>query len=299
MLVLEKIYKNFGNKTAIDNLNLEIKRGEIIALLGQNGAGKSTLLKLITSLQKPTSGNIEYESEFTGNNFLKNTGYLPEERGLILTKSIKDQVLFLGRLKGMNKEEIIKNLKYWMEVLEVKGELKSKIGSLSKGNQQKVQIICALINNPDLIILDEPYSGLDQINGEILTRKILDLKAEGKTIIFSTHRLEDLEYLCDRVLILDSGKLILDAYADDLSNRFGFNVLEIKKRIAKEFFNDYDTMLIKEYGQIVCLDVENIEYDKNELENLILKEENPYYIKRTISISEVFSKLVGREDEPI
>ncbi|TPR18813.1 ATP-binding cassette domain-containing protein [Apilactobacillus timberlakei] len=220
MIEFKNVSKSYDGFQAVNNLSFQLHKGEILSLIGQNGAGKSTTFHMLLDFIKPSSGNIN------GNNNL-NIGYMPEERGLYLKESIKNQMLYFASLHGMKRVEALKKLKVWMEKLNVVGDIEDKVESLSKGNAQKVQLIACLMFNPDLLILDEPFSGLDPVNADLLIKAVLEAKKSGTMIIFSTHNMENVEKLSDYVVMLSHGKTVLKGTLNDIYNQFGRSKLDI------------------------------------------------------------------------
>lgn len=220
-LNIKNISKRFGDNLAVDDLNINIPEGEIFGLLGGNGAGKTTTFRMILGLLTPTNGSVTYQGRKINYKMTDNIGYLPEERGLHPKMKVREQIQYLGKLKGMTSKEVDQQLDYWLEKFEVPENKNKKIEKLSKGNQQKIQVIAAIIHNPSLIILDEPFSGLDPINVEILKRSVIELKNSGATIIFSTHRMEHVEELCENVCILNKGRAVVAGNIDQIKADFG------------------------------------------------------------------------------
>ena len=220
-LEIKNVSKHFGDNVAVDDLNVEIPEGEIFGLLGGNGAGKTTTFRIILGLLNATEGNVLYNGKKIDYSVTDYIGYLPEERGLHPKLKVREQIQYLGKLKGMSGKEVDKQLDYWLEKFEVPENKNKKIEKLSKGNQQKIQVIASIIHNPSLIILDEPFSGLDPINVEILKRSVIEMKDKGATIIFSTHRMEHVEELCENVCILNKGRSVVAGNIDQIKSDFG------------------------------------------------------------------------------
>lgn len=222
-LVLEQVVKQFGEKTAVSEISLQVEQGEIYGLLGANGAGKTTTMRMVLGLIYPDSGRILYNGKPYGNELQHQMGYLPEERGLYPKVKVSDQIIYLARLRGMSASEADKNLKYWLDRFEVPEYYDKKIEELSKGNQQKMGFIAAVVHKPKLVIMDEAFSGLDPVNVELLKATVKELRDEGTSILFSTHRMEHVEELCRNITILDRSKTVLQG-----------NLTEIKKRYPRE-----------------------------------------------------------------
>lgn len=221
-LELKNITKEFNKKIAVHNLNLTVPTGEVFGFLGANGAGKTTTFRMILDLIKPTSGTIYWNGKPINYKIKNRIGYLPEERGLYPNMTIEEEILYFGRLKKMNRTEIVSEIKYWLDRFEITENIKKKkVGSLSKGNQQKIQLITAIINKPDLLILDEPFSGLDPVNVEMLKSAVKDLQKNGTTIVFSSHRMDHVEELCENICIMKHGQPVVSGKIKDIKNNFG------------------------------------------------------------------------------
>ncbi|HEX7064393.1 MAG TPA: ABC transporter ATP-binding protein [Bacillales bacterium] len=220
-LKLEHVEKRFGNFTAVDNVTLEIPERQMFGLLGSNGAGKTTTFRMILGLLQPSKGKISWQGEQINYETSNMIGYLPEERGLYPKLKVRDQLIYLGRLRGMKKPEIVEQLSYWLEKFNVPEYMDKKVNDLSKGNQQKIQFIASVIHQPKLLILDEPFSGLDPVNLEILKSAVLELKERGTSILFSSHRMEDVEELCEHLCILHKGKQVVHGSLQEVKRAFG------------------------------------------------------------------------------
>lgn len=221
-LEIKNITKVFNKKIAVHNLNLTVPTGEVFGFLGANGAGKTTTFRMILDLIKPTSGIILWDGKPINYKIKNRIGYLPEERGLYPNMTIEEEILYFGRLKKMNRTEIVSEIKYWLDRFEITENIKKKkVGSLSKGNQQKIQLITAIINKPDLLILDEPFSGLDPVNVEMLKSAVKDLQKNGTTIVFSSHRMDHVEELCENICIMKHGQPVVSGKIKDIKNNFG------------------------------------------------------------------------------
>ena len=237
------ITKVFGNLIAVKNLSFEIKEGEVLGLVGQNGAGKSTAFKMILDFIKPDSGKIIYDLKQNNKLDLDNIGYLPEERGLYLDMTIQQQVLYFAELHNYDKKLVIKELPSWLKKLEVKGDEKTLIKNLSKGNQQKVQIITTLIHKPKLVILDEPFSGLDPVNIKILIQLVKKLKAQGALIIFSSHNMQNVTEVSDKILMLVDGQAKLYGPINEIRSRFEKNKVYFEGIFSKINVKSFDKLI--------------------------------------------------------
>jgi len=227
VLVVENVCKNYGNFTALNSISIAVPKGSIFGLLGPNGAGKTSLIRIINQITLPDSGTIYLGGEKLQPHHTQNIGYLPEERGLYKNMKVGEQVLYLAQLKGMSKSEAKKKLLYWFEKFEITGWWNKKIQELSKGMAQKVQFIVTVLHDPKLLIFDEPFSGFDPINANLIKDEILELRDKGATIIFSTHRMESVEELCDYIALIDKSNKILDGKLNDIKQENKTNQFEV------------------------------------------------------------------------
>lgn len=208
-LKLEQVTKHYGTKTAVNGIDIEAREGEIFGLLGANGAGKTTTMRMVLGLILPDGGTIRWQGHGYTEELKRLMGYLPEERGLYPKVKVSDQLLYLAELRGTPRKEAERSLKMWLERFEVPEYYDKKVEELSKGNQQKIQFIAAVIHNPAILILDEPFSGLDPVNVELLKKQVKELRDQGKTILFSSHRMDHVEELCENVCILHRSNTML------------------------------------------------------------------------------------------
>ena len=234
MLKLENIVKYYGDNCAVDNLSFEVKSGEIFGLLGENGAGKTTTFRIIIGLLDSDSGKVTLDGKKIDYNLTDKIGFLTEERSLLTKLTVKEQLLFYGALKGMDEKEIIERMDELLKTFEIEEYKNRKIKELSKGNQQKIQFIAAILNRPKLLILDEPFTGLDPINVVLFKNEIRKLKKEGCSIIFSSHQMEHIEEFCEKLVILVKGKSILEGYIKDIKKDYRKKNIFIKGNINKE-----------------------------------------------------------------
>ena len=216
MLSVRNISKSYVDHKALDNVSLDIRKGSIFGLLGPNGAGKTSMIRIINQIINQDEGEIFIDEKKITYEDVRKIGYMPEERGLYKKMKVGDFLLFMGKLKGLSRDKCIDSAADWFENLEVSNWWKKNIEDLSKGMSQKVQFISTVIHNPDLIILDEPFSGFDPVNANLVKKNLLRLKEEGKTIIFSTHRLESVDELCDHLAMINNSKKILDGNTDEI-----------------------------------------------------------------------------------
>ncbi|MFT5217001.1 MAG: ABC-2 type transport system ATP-binding protein [Glaciecola sp.] len=227
LLVTNSVSKNFGDFKALNDISIEVPSGSIFGLLGPNGAGKTTLIRIINQITMPDSGSVLFDGKPLQPNDIRHIGYLPEERGLYKSMKVGEQVLYLAQLKGMSKSEAKQRLKYWFERLEIGDWWNKKIQELSKGMAQKIQFVVTVLHQPKLLIFDEPFSGFDPINANLIKDEILQLRDEGATVIFSTHRMESVEEMCDHIALIHKSNKILDGKLQDIKRSFKTNTFEV------------------------------------------------------------------------
>jgi ABC-2 type transport system ATP-binding protein len=269
MLKVENITKYYGNFLAVDNLSFEVKPGEIFGLLGVNGSGKTTTFRMIMGLLDPSAGKITLDNKPIDYSVTDTIGFLTEERSLLLKLTVKEQCLFYGTLKGMTKEKILERLDYLLDKFNIKDYKNKKIKELSKGNQQKIQFITSILNEPKLLILDEPFSGLDPFNVKYFEDEIKEMAKKGSMIIFSSHRMEHVEQFCKKLVVILRGKSVLEG-----------DLKKIKESYRKK------NIFVK--GEI---DIKEIEQIKGVLE--VIEDEEQYIIKieSSLIVKDVFNKL--------
>ncbi len=220
LLEAKNLTKVYGENTALRDFSLSIPEGSIYGLLGPNGAGKTTFIRMINQITAPDSGTIKLDGQVLDADHIKMIGYMPEERGLYKNMSIGDQCMYLAKLKGLNEKEAKIQLEYWFEKLNIEKWWKKKISELSKGMAQKIQFVVTVLHNPKLLIFDEPFSGFDPVNANLIRDEILELKEKGATIIFSTHRMESVEELCDYVALINNSKKVLDGEINAIRSEY-------------------------------------------------------------------------------
>lgn len=229
LLSVQNLVKNYATQRAVDDVSFDIDAGSIFGLLGPNGAGKSTLLRMITGIFYPDSGKIIFDGkDFKAEQHQDLIGYMPEERGLYKKMKIGEQVLYLAQLRGLDKNTAMRQAKYWFEKLGMETWWNKKTEDLSKGMGQKLQFVSTVLHNPKLLILDEPFSGLDPVNADLIKSEIFELAQQGTTIIFSTHRMEQVEEICDKIALINFGKKIVDGKVNELKQQFKENIFEIQ-----------------------------------------------------------------------
>ena len=298
MLKVEHVSKYYDNFLAVDDLSFEVKAGEIFGLLGINGAGKTTTFRMIMGLLEPSSGNITLNGKKIDYSITDKIGFLTEERSLLTKMTVKEQCLFYGNLKGMKNNQIIKRLDFLLDKFNISEYKDKKIKELSKGNQQKVQFITAILNEPKLLILDEPFSGLDPFNVELFKSEILEMSKKGSIIIFSSHRMEHVELFCKKLVILLKGKTVLKGYLKDIKEEYS------NKNILVS--GDIDVSKIKEQEGVIYICQSNDEYrikvsDKkytNDIFKIISKYKNiTKFVVEEPSLNEIFISKVGENYE--
>ena len=227
ILEVNKVVKNYGDYTALNKVSLMVPKGSIYGLLGPNGAGKTSLIRIINQITLPESGEIIFDGERLQAKHVQYIGYLPEERGLYNTMKVGEQCLYLAQMKGLSRAEAKKQLEYWFERLGIQGWWNKKIQELSKGMAQKIQFVVCVLHKPKLLIFDEPFSGFDPVNANIIKDEILKLRDDGATIIFSTHRMESVEELCDHIALIHKSNKLIEGKLDDVKRQFKTNSFEV------------------------------------------------------------------------
>ncbi len=227
ILEVKNVVKKYGDYVALNEVSLSVPKGSIYGLLGPNGAGKTSLIRIINQITMPDSGEIILDGEKLSPKHVQYIGYLPEERGLYKTMKVGEQCLYLAQMKGLSKNDAKIQLKYWFEKLEIEGWWDKKIQELSKGMAQKVQFVVCVLHKPKLLIFDEPFSGFDPVNANVIKDEILELKDQGSTIIFSTHRMESVEELCDHIALIHKSNKLIEGKLDDVKRQYKTNSFEV------------------------------------------------------------------------
>ncbi len=226
----ENVVKDFARQRALDHVSIRVEAGRIFGLLGPNGAGKTTLIRIINQITAPDEGELFFENRRLKSSDVEMIGYLPEERGLYKKMKVGEQALYLARLKGMNRIDALKKLKYWFEKFEIQAWWDKKVEELSKGMQQKVQFVTTILHQPKLLIFDEPFSGFDPINTDLMKNEILFLRDQGASIIFSTHDMESVEEICDDIALINSSKKIIDGTVHNIRNMYKSDTFDLSFR---------------------------------------------------------------------
>lgn len=237
-LQIEQLSKTFAGTTAVNNLSFEIGQGHMFGMLGANGAGKTTSFRMILGLLDPSGGKAEWMGERLSYKRTALVGYLPEERGLFPKLTVKEQMIYLMRLKQMNKTEIVKELRHWLGRFQIEEYENKRVEELSKGNQQKIQFMASVLHKPELLILDEPFSGLDPVNADMLKEAVLDLQKQGTTIVFSSHQMHNVEELCDDLVMLKQGKALLQGNLKDIKRNYGMKSITVEADFSLDFLRE-------------------------------------------------------------
>jgi ABC-2 type transport system ATP-binding protein len=291
--------KSFGGRPAVEELSFSVEAGECFGLLGPNGAGKTSTIRMMIGITMPDSGEVRIFGQPFNREVLKRVGYLPEERGLYPKMKVIEQLIFIGELHGLSAAEAKKRALDWGERLDIATSYGKKTNELSKGMQQKIQFIATLLHDPDFIIMDEPFSGLDPVNSKLLEQVLIDLRAKGKSILFSTHRMEQVEKLCDSICLVNKGKTVLEGELREVKSRYGKNHVEIA------FEESSDGAFLKDESMVRSLD----RYEGHVLVRLV-PGADPQKLLRMVSeksrvnkfelmepsLEEIFIEVVGKTD---
>lgn len=297
MLELIQATKHFGDKVAVDHLSLTAEPGKILGLIGQNGAGKTTTFRLILQFLNATEGEVRWEGKPITQMDVNEIGYLPEERGLYPTSTIEEQLLFFAELKGYPRKQLKQELDSWLEKTQVVGKKTDLVKSLSKGNQQKIQLLSTIIHRPKLLILDEPFSGLDPVNAEILKALIFDVKKQGSTIIFSSHRMENVEELCDAVLMLKNGKTVLYGATEEIKNSFPRTKIKLESTHSLEELSALQAVVSAEKSKGYTILTLNSQNDAPAVFDYVTKDGFiPTFTLEAPTLEEIFRWKVGEKD---
>lgn len=300
ILNVQNIEKKFVNHLALDDVNVNIPEGSIYGLLGPNGAGKTTLIRIINRITAPDKGEIIFKGRPLKPEDVQSIGYLPEERGLYKKMKVGEQALYLARLKGLSRRDALKKLKVWFEKFEIQVWWDKKVEELSKGMAQKVQFITTVLHEPELLIFDEPFSGFDPINANMLKQEILDLKKRGSTIIFSTHNMGSVEELCDHITLINKSRNILSGQIDDIRKQYKSNIYEISfngeteklKSSLNDHYNIMDELKVNGHNAVKVKLLHQT--NENELLSLIIPTVEIISFNEIIpSMNDIFIKVVN------
>lgn len=302
LLEAHSVSKSFGNHVALNKVSVTVPQGSIFGLLGPNGAGKTTLIRIINQITMPDSGHILLDGQPLKNAHIKDIGYLPEERGLYKSMKVGEQALYLAQLKGMQKAEAKKKLHEWFERLEIGDWWNKKIQELSKGMAQKIQFVVTVLHEPKLLIFDEPFSGFDPINADIIKDEILRLKNNGATVIFSTHRMESVEELCDHIALIHKSNKILDGNLIDIKKQFKTNTFEVglkttNPELVRQNLTEHFAVSPAEFRTLGDELKLNVKVGENESSNDLLsyltrQGEVSHFVELIPSVNDIFIKTV-------
>ena len=293
-LKLENVSKKFVGKQAVDNISFEVNKPGVFGLLGTNGAGKTTTIRMLLGIIKKDTGEITWNGKKVERKSV-NFGYLPEERGVYPKTKIYDQLMYFAKLKGMNQKDADAAIKKWAKVLKVEEYIPMPAEKLSKGNQQKIQFMTAIIHDPELIVLDEPFSGLDPVNSEILKNVIIDLVKEGKYIIMSSHQMASIEEFCSDILILNKGKTVLQGNLKEIKETYPANRLEMSTNVAIDnYINNEDMTIEFSKNNDYTMKIKSEEAAHQLLQRLVKDnvEINKFEIKKP-TLNDIFIEKVG------
>lgn len=305
MLKAENVTKtyNAGKKLALEDFSIDVPEASIYGLLGPNGAGKTTFIRIINQITQADSGNVFINNQKLNPDHIRQIGYMPEERGLYKNMTVGDQLLYFGELKGMTKNDALTQAKYWFDQLEIDQWWKKKLSELSKGMAQKIQFVVTVLHQPKLLILDEPFSGFDPVNANMIKDQILNLKKNGTTIILSTHRMESVEEMCDYVALINQAKKVLDGKVFDVREQFKKNIFnvtlaEVNAENFEQFKNQFEIHNYATENQLVSFDLKN-DSDQNILLNQLMSVGKIRSFDEKIpSMNEVFINAVsGTQNE--
>ncbi|MBD9105205.1 ATP-binding cassette domain-containing protein [bacterium] len=293
MLKVENVTKYYGTNLAVDHLSFTVDDGEIFGLLGSNGAGKTTTFRMIMGLLDATSGKITLDGKKIDYSVTDKIGFVTEERSLLTKMTVKEQIIYYGRLKGLSEKEILKRLDDWLERFQIKEYKNRKIKELSKGNQQKIQFIAAVINEPKLLILDEPFTGLDPINVKLLKEAIYSLQKKGCSIIFSSHQMEHIEQFCEKLVILVKGKTVLEGYLKDIKESYQKKNIFIRGDVTAKELESINGVLSVEKK----LNEFEVKIENNKIVEQVFKKIAHHNITKFVveeaSLNEIFIAKVG------
>lgn len=303
LLEIKNVVKKYADYTALNEVSLSIPRGSIYGLLGPNGAGKTSLIRIINQITMPDSGEVIFDGEKLDPKHVQHIGYLPEERGLYKSMKVGEQCLYLAQMKGLSKFEAKKQLEYWFEKLEIQGWWNKKIQELSKGMAQKIQFVVCVLHKPKLLIFDEPFSGFDPVNANIIKDEILELQKKGSTIIFSTHRMESVEELCDHIALIHKSNKLIEGKLEDVKRNFRTNSFEvgiISNNIEGLMFDLTQNFTVqktnfKSLNNELKLEIQIGNATPNELINLLIaKGQLTHFVEKIPSVSDIFIQTVSR-----
>lgn len=304
LLKVEKITKTYANHVALDKVSLTVPKGSIFGLLGPNGAGKTSLIRIINQITGPDSGKIKFDGQPLSGDHISRIGYLPEERGLYKKMKVGEQAIYLATLKGMTKKEATKNLKEWFEKFEITAWWDKKVEELSKGMAQKVQFITTVMHRPEFIILDEPFSGFDPINANLIKNEILELSENGTTVMLSTHNMGSVEEICTHIALINNSKKILDGPIDEVRNQFKDGVYELKfsgdmLALTNALWINFELISHEKEGDSITAQIRLLnDSSVNDLLGVVIPVVKVEAINEIIpSMNDIFIKVVDTKDD--
>ncbi|GGA31928.1 ABC transporter ATP-binding protein [Paenibacillus physcomitrellae] len=297
-LVLSQVFKQFGDKTAVNGISLEVEQGEIYGLLGANGAGKTTTMRMVLGVIFPDGGNISYFGKPYGPDQRHEMGYLPEERGLYPKIKVSEQITYLAQLRGMSAKEADQSLKYWLDRFEVPEYYDKRIEELSKGNQQKMGFIAAVVHKPKILILDEAFSGLDPVNVELLKANVKQLRDEGTSILFSTHRMEHVEELCRNITILHRSNPVIQGDLQEIKKRYPRESVILRTTGAVEGLEQIGGVTkVERKERGYQLTISDVSAAKTILSTAMAQSEVEHFEIQEPTLNQIFIKEVGESNE--
>ena len=303
-LRIESISKEYRNHVALDNVSFNVGSQRIFGLLGPNGAGKTTLIRIINQITSPDTGQVLIDNELLNINHIENIGYLPEERGLYKKMKVGEQAIYLAQLKGLSRSESIKRLKYWFEKFDLEGWWDKKVEELSKGMAQKVQFITTVLHEPELLILDEPFSGFDPINTNLIKNEILELRAKGTTIILSTHNMNSVEEICDDIVLINHAKIMLEGEVKNLRKQFKPNQYDLTYKgntmgFTNAMWTDYDLIETHKEGELTRATIKLLNgRSLNDLLKIALEHIEIHEVQEIVpSMNDIFIEVVQEKNE--
>lgn len=305
ILEVKNVVKRYGSHTALNGVSLEIPKGSIYGLLGPNGAGKTSLIRIINQITMPDEGEVWLDGERLNPSHISHIGYMPEERGLYKTMKVGEQALYLAQLKGLSKKEAKEQLKYWFEKLEIQGWWDKKIQELSKGMAQKIQFVVTVLHRPKLLILDEPFSGFDPVNANLIKDEIMELRDKGTTVIFSTHRMESVEDMCDHIALIYQSNKLIEGQLHDVKRQYRSNTFEvgIAPQNIEAFFASMAGRYTTQQASFKTLDDElKLEVTlpqgstpRELLSHLMQYGDVTYFVEKIPSVNDIFIQTVSKK----
>ncbi|HKK47047.1 MAG TPA: ATP-binding cassette domain-containing protein [Balneolaceae bacterium] len=297
VIQVKNISKSFGDTKAVSDVSFEVPEGCIFGLLGPNGAGKTTSIRIINHILIADNGSVTVNGERVSSNTQHMIGYMPEERGLYKKMKVGEQLIYLAQLKGLSYNEAKKSIKYWLDRFEAADWYSKKVGELSKGMSQKIQFIATIAHDPDIYIFDEPFSGLDPINSEMLKNIVIELRERGKTVLFSTHRMEQVEQMCDEICLFNKGKAVLKGNLREIKNSFGKNTINLEFQGDHTFLDKLENVRINNrstnFAEIRVLNGQNMQ---DILKTAIEHAEIYKFERIEPSLTEIFISTVGEDN---